>query len=209
MFRLLYLTFFRNFRGTDEQLHHLHESPPVMTTPLIVLAMLAAVGGLLNIPEIFGGGSWLSDFLAPVFADAAAIAVPPVLMSPATEWLLMGMTLAGVGVMVFLAWNRYVKQQPQLLPDSARRPFPVKLISKKYYIDELYDLIISKPVLRMSRFLHEVVELRLIDRMVNGVGNMVVWTGNTVRFIQTGNVGFYMFIMILGIILILFLNILI
>ena len=61
----------------------------------------------------------------------------------------------------------------------------------------------------MSGFFHEVIELRFIDRMVNGVGNIVVWTGNTVRYVQTGNVGFYMFIMILGIILILFLNILI
>ena len=66
-----------------------------------------------------------------------------------------------------------------------------------------------KPSLWISRFLHETVELRFIDRIVNGIGQAVVWTGNTVRYIQTGNVGFYMFIMILGIILILFFNILI
>ena len=66
-----------------------------------------------------------------------------------------------------------------------------------------------KPLLWKSKFLHEVVEIKLIDRMVNDVGRVVVWTGNTVRYIQTGNVGFYMFAMILGIIMILFLNILI
>ena len=209
MFRLLYLAFFRNFRGTEEQHHHMHESPRVMTIPLMTLAALAIVGGLLNIPEIFAGGSWLSGFLAPVFADAAAIAVRPVPVSHGMELLLMGITLAGVFAMVLWAYLRFVKQQPPLLPDSAKRPFLVNLISKKYYIDELYDFIISKPLLRMSGFFHEVIELRFIDRMVNGVGNIVVWTGNTVRYVQTGNVGFYMFIMILGIILILFLNILI
>ena len=85
----------------------------------------------------------------------------------------------------------------------------IQLVSKKYYIDELYDFMFVKPSLWLSRFLHEVVELRFIDRIVNGVGQVVIWTGNTVRYVQTGNVGFYMFIMILGIILILFFNILI
>ncbi len=209
MFRLLYLTFFRQFRGTAEQLHHLHESPAAMTLPLIMLALLAAAGGLLNIPEVFVGNSWLSGFLSPVFADAKAVAVLPVPVSHATEWLLMGATLAGSLVMILWAWQRYVKLEKGLTADDARRSFPVQLMSKKYYIDELYDFIIVKPLLWTSRILHEVVELRFIDRIVNGLGSMVVWTGNTVRYIQTGNVGFYMFIMILGIILILFLNILI
>ncbi|MCX6304634.1 MAG: NADH-quinone oxidoreductase subunit L [Bacteroidetes bacterium] len=209
MFRLLFLVFFRDFRGTEAQQHHMHESPPVMTTPLIILAILAAVGGVLNIPEIFDGGSRLSAFLAPVFADAAAVTAHQVPLPHSTEWLLMGITLAGVAGMVLWAFNRYVRKQPVLLPDSARRSFIPNLLTKKYYIDELYDFIIVKPLDRLSTFLHDVVEIRFIDRIVNGVGNMVVWTGNTVRFIQTGNVGFYMFIMILGIILILFLNILI
>ncbi len=207
MFRLFYMTFFRKFRGTEEQLHHMHESPGVMTVPLIVLAVLAAFGGLLNIPGLFGGTSGLENFLSPVFADAHAIALPSVPES--LEWSLMGITLAGVLGMVFFAWFRFVKHPQEIFPEKAGSSFPVKLIANKYYIDELYDLIISKPVLWFSRVLHETVELRFIDRIVNGVGNVVVWTGNTVRFIQTGNVGFYMFMMILGIILILFLNILI
>ncbi|MEI7896854.1 MAG: NADH-quinone oxidoreductase subunit L [bacterium] len=207
MFRLFYMTFFRKFRGTEEQFHHMHESPGIMTVPLIVLAVLAAFGGLLNIPGLFGGTSGLENFLAPVFADAHAIALPSVPES--LEWSLMGITLAGVLGMVFFAWFCFVKHPQEILPEKAGSSFPVKLIANKYYIDELYDLIISKPVLWFSRVLHETVELRFIDRIVNGVGNVVVWTGNTVRFIQTGNVGFYMFMMILGIILILFLNILI
>jgi NADH-quinone oxidoreductase subunit L len=209
MFRLLYLTFFREFRGTEEEKHHMHESPAVMTTPLIVLSVLAAFGGVLNIPVLFGGENWLSGFLAPVFADAMAVRVQPAALSHATEWLLMATTLTGCLVTIFWAWRRYVKQANGLLPDEAKRSFLVQLISKKYYIDELYDFLFVKPSLCCSRYLHQVVELRFIDRIVNGVGHVVVWTGNTVRYVQTGNVGFYMFIMILGIILILFFNILI
>jgi NADH-quinone oxidoreductase subunit L len=96
-----------------------------------------------------------------------------------------------------------------LLPDEAPRNVLVRLVSNKYFVDEIYDLLIVNPMLWLSRFLHRVVEIRAIDRIVNGLGNLVVWTGNTVRYIQTGNVGFYMFIMILGIILVLVLNILV
>jgi len=209
MFRLLYLTFFREFRGTAEQKHHLHESPAVMTVPLILLAILAALGGLFNIPAVFGGGSWLAGFLAPVFAGAVALAPQQAPLSHTTEWLLMATTLTGCLVMILWAWRRYAKQAKGLLPDEAKRSFLIQLVSKKYYIDELYDFLFVKPSLWLSRFLHEVVEIRFIDRIVNGVGQVVVWTGNTVRYVQTGNVGFYMFIMILGIILILFFNILI
>jgi NADH-quinone oxidoreductase subunit L len=208
MFRLLYLAFFRNFRGTGDQLNHLHESPPLMTIPLIILAVLALFGGLLNVPEIFGNGSWLSGFLGPVFADASTVMAARSPISHATEWMLMGVTLAGCLVMIFWAWQRFVKSEKGLVPDRAEQPFIAGLISKKYYVDEIYDLIVAKPLLWLSTFFHEVVEIRLIDRVVNGLGNMVVWTGNTLRFIQTGNVGFYMFIMILGIIMILFFNIL-
>jgi len=209
MFRLLYLTFFSEFRGTESQKHHLHESPAVMTIPLIILALLAAFGGFINLPGLFGGDSGLSRFLAPVFADAGKVMEHEAPLSHGTEWMLMGITLAGVLAMVAWAWFRFVKKRHGLLPDEAPRPFVVKLVANKFYIDELYRAIIEKPLLRLSEILHEYVERRFIDRIVNGLGSMVVWTGNTVRYIQTGNVGFYMFIMILGIILILFFNILI
>ncbi|MEI6436150.1 MAG: NADH-quinone oxidoreductase subunit L [Bacteroidota bacterium] len=209
MFRLLYLTFFNSFRGTGEQKHHLHESPAVMTIPLMALAILAAIGGVLNIPELFGGSSWLSGFLAPVFADAVAIQQRNTPLTYATEWILMGVTLSLVLIMIAWSYRRFVKQNQGFLPDDAPRLMVVKLIIQKYYIDEIYDQFISRPVLWTSKMLHDVVEVRLIDRAVNGLGNLVVWTGKTVRYVQTGNVGFYMFIMVIGIILILFFNILI
>jgi NADH-quinone oxidoreductase subunit L len=180
-----------------------------MTVPLIILAILAALGGLMNIPALFGGGSWLAGFLAPVFADAVTVQVPLASLSHAEEWLLMGVALIFVLGMIGWSYSRFVVQKAGLLPDVAERPFVVKLLSNKYYVDEVYDLLFQKPILWLSRVFHDIVEVRIIDRAVNGLGNLVVWTGNTVRYIQTGNVGFYMFIMILGVILILFFNILI
>ncbi len=209
MFRLLFLTFFTRFRGTAEQHHHLHESPGVMTIPLMLLAALAFFGGFINLPEIFGGDAGLEGFLAPVFADANAAMAGQTPLSHVTEWILMGTTLLLVLAMVVLAWYRFVKLNGGEAIDKKQQSALVRIIANKFYTDELYDMVVVNPLFRLSRFLHSVVEIRIIDRLADGIGTMVVRTGNTVRYIQSGNVGFYMFIMILGIILILFLNILI
>ncbi len=209
MFRLLFLTFFNRFRGTDEQHNHLHESPWVMTIPLMLLAMLAFFGGFINLPEIFGGNGGLENFLAPVFADANAVMAKQPPLSHATEWTLMGTTLLLVLAMAALAWYRFVRSGRDVVSEVNKQPALIRIAANKFYIDEAYETIIQKPLLRLSRFLHQVVEIRFIDRIVDGVGLLVIRTGNTVRYIQSGNVGFYMFIMIIGIILVLFFNILI
>src|SRR5690606_34101212 len=102
MFRLLYLTFFKSFRGTDEQKKHLHESPGLITFPLIVLAILAAVGGVISLP----GNSWLSHYLAPIFPNAAHVAHH---FGP-TEYMLMGIAVAGGIIGIVLAYMKYIKQ---------------------------------------------------------------------------------------------------
>src|SRR5476651_63010 len=94
MFRMLYLTFYGKFRGTHEQEHHLHESPPSMTIPLIVLAILSAVGGFIGVPESLGGHHWLAEFLAPVFKQSAVILTEAPSLKT-TEWALMGLSVAG------------------------------------------------------------------------------------------------------------------
>jgi len=209
MFRLLFLTFSGDFRGTEAKRAHLHESPAVMTIPLVILAILATFGGLINLPALFGGNAGLEYFLEPVFAASGSVAAHGTPLPPATQWLLMGVTLAGVLAMAAWAWKRYTAQHRGLLPDDAPRTFAERVGRNKIYIDELYQLVVVRPLMWLSKFFYEIVELRFIDHIVNGVGSLVVRTGNTVRYIQTGNVGFYMFVMILGIILILFFNILI
>jgi NADH-quinone oxidoreductase subunit L len=208
MFRLLYLTFFRNFRGTDKQSQHLHASPRVMTIPLIILALLAAFGGLLNIPALFGGNTALGNFLSPVFADSRIILKQGSHVEHSTEFWLMGITLLGVLGMIYWAYRRYVYNNKGLMTDGAKRPALVRLISGKFYIDDLYNFLFEKPILWLSRFLNNFIEKYLIDGIVNGIGNIVVAGGSVIRYLQTGNVGFYMFMMVLGIILMLFLNIL-
>ena len=102
MFRLLYLTFFGSFRGTEEQRHHLHESPPAMTIPLIILAVLSIVGGFVGVPEVFvHGGERLAEYLAPVVPTATHE------IAHTTELLLMGLTTVIAILAIFIAWRRY------------------------------------------------------------------------------------------------------
>ncbi len=209
MFRLLWLTFFRDFRGSAEQSHHLHESPGVMTVPLILLALLTTLGGLLNLPGILGGSTRLTQFLAPVFSGSRYHPVPELSISHTTEWLIMAITLIAVILVITWSYYHFVMREKGLPAETQQKSVLAKLISRNYYLDELYDLILVKPLLRLSKAVYRIVEVRGIDRIVNGIGNLVIRTGNTLRYIQTGNVGFYMFMMILGIILMLFINILI
>ena len=85
MFRMMYLTFWVKFRGTHEQEHHLHESPPSMTIPLIVLAILSAIGGFINVPTVLWGHHELANFLAPVFEGSTKLLGEHEL-SHSTEW---------------------------------------------------------------------------------------------------------------------------
>jgi NADH-quinone oxidoreductase subunit L len=209
MFRLYFLTFHGEFRGIASVRDHIHESPNVMTLPMILLAILSLFGGIINIPGILGGTEMLREYLSPVFEAASAVAMRHDHPSHATEWILMGITLTGVLLSIGYAWFYFVKQARGVVADDAPVPPLRKLLSNKYYIDEIYDYLFVRPVMWLSSSLHEVIEIRIIDRIVNGIGNLAIRTGSLLRFVQTGNAGFYMFIMILGVILILVLNILI
>ena len=100
MFRMMYLTFWGTFRGTHEQEHHLHESPPAMTIPLVILAILSIVGGFMGIPVVFAeGADRLTGFLSPVIKEHKAHTI-----SHSTEYLLMGLsTVLMIGMIIF-AW---------------------------------------------------------------------------------------------------------
>src|SRR5690606_12739568 len=109
MFRMLFLTFFGKFRGTHEQEHHLHESPAQMTIPLIILAILSVLGGIINIPSALGGGHWLANFLSPIFAYSNS-RVPEVHLDHNTEYVLMAVSAVAAIVMAVLAYHKYVKK---------------------------------------------------------------------------------------------------
>ncbi|MBI4929648.1 MAG: NADH-quinone oxidoreductase subunit L [Bacteroidetes bacterium] len=203
MFRLFYLTFFGKFRGTEKQEHHLHESPKTMTIPLMILAVLAVVGGLIGIPEVFGGKHLLKEFLEPVFS-ASDFKMIGKHLSHSTELMLIGVTVAAVGATIYFAWINFVKKQTIPPADSVAVNSVQKTIYNKYYADELYAKLFMKPTDWLSEKLHKFIELKFIDRIVNFVGEGVTWTSTQARLIQTGHIGFYIFAMVIGIILILF-----
>lgn len=197
MFRLIYLTFFGSFRGTEEQKHHLHESPKSMTLPLIVLAVLSIFGGMLNLPEALGGQAWLATFLSPVFADGASLQHMHTI-THSTEYMLMGVSVVGVLVMAFVAYNKYVKQGSVPEHDQVSRTGLAKLSYHKFYVDEIYELLIIKPINWLSVFLARIVDSLGIDGLVNGIGKSSFMTGKGVRLLQSGNVGFYLLLMVVG-----------
>ena len=195
MFRMMFLTFFGKYRGTHHQEEHVHESPAVMTIPLIVLAVLAAVGGVINIPHIFGGSEWLAHWLT-----GANVAQHELGLDLATEYLLMGISVFAAVVAVFFAYSRYVKTNHVPVADVAHRSVVAKISFHKFYLDEIYDVIIVKPLDGLSRFFYKVMDTKFIDGIVNGFGWSTRETSKGVRLLQSGNVGFYIFMMVFGII---------
>jgi NADH-quinone oxidoreductase subunit L len=187
MFRLYFLTFNGSFRGTEEQHHHLHESPAAMTIPLVVLAILSIVGGYVGLPEVMSEHNALASFLSPVVSNFGEHH-----MAPATEWMLMGVSVAASVLMIIVAYA--VNRKPSFVENKGL----AKVLEHKWYVDELYDAIIVRPIEALSRALDKFAERRGIDGIVNGVGKTVRWGGDRLRLLQTGQVGFYIFMMVLG-----------
>ncbi len=202
MFRLMFLTFYGKFRGTNEQEHHLHESPPSMTIPLIILAVLSAVGGFIGVPKSLGGHHWLEGFLTPVFQKSASMANETTSVA-VSEISLMIISVTGAIVALIYAWFRYVKNSSIPVADDEERPALADVSYHKFYIDELYDNIIRKPLDSLSVFFYKVVDCMGIDGIVNGLGKGSIEAGKGLRLLQTGNVGSYIFMMVVGIIAVL------
>ena len=198
MFRMMYLTFNGKFRGTTEQEHHLHESPASMTVPLILLAILSALGGLIGIPEVFGGGHWLAGFLAPVF-EASASKSGHLTLDHTTEYILMAVSVGVAIIAMLYAYNRYVKQAHIPADEITGRSGLGRLSYNKFFIDEIYDTLITRPLNTLSGFFFRTVDKAGIDGLVNGFGKGAVEASKTFRLLQSGMVGFYIFMMVAGI----------
>ncbi len=188
MFRLMYLTFFRTFRGTEEQKHHLHESPKLITIPLVILAVLAAIGGAINLP----GSFWLNHYLEPILATkhhAHALG--------AHEFMLMGVALAGAVVGILWAYGKYLKQGFVPKEDEAIVGFN-KVIYNKYYVDEIYTALLVRPINAISNFSRETIEPQL-SKLVFSFGSAANALGSQGKKAHNGNIGLYLFMFVLGI----------
>ena len=193
MFRMMFVTFWGKFRGTHAQEHHLHESPSSMTIPLIVLAILSVLGGALGLPEFWGTPNWMHHWL-----DEIIVRKNPSILHHDTEWTLMGLAVAGAVAVIYFAHMMYNKSK--VLPaekEEQLKPWQ-RLIYNKYWIDELYDAIVRKPLDLISEIFHKFLDIAMIDGIVNGVGVAVKGIGSGVRLLQQGNIGFYVVSMVLG-----------
>ena len=188
MFRLMFLTFFKEFRGTVEEKHHLHESPSLITIPLIVLAFLATVGGLISLP----GNSWLNDYLTPILPKLATAAHH----LGTTEYILMAIAVVGGLVGIGLAYAKYIKQNTVPTEDARITGFS-KVLYNKYYVDEIYDAIIVKPINVLSLFFRDTVETGL-SALVFGFGKVTNEISYQGKKLQTGSIGLYLFAFVIG-----------
>ena len=202
MFRMMFLTFWGKFRGTEEQKHHLHESPASMTFPLIVLAILSIAGGFIGVPHVLGGHHWLNGYLTPVLAMSNSI-LPGLSLDHATEFMLMGVSVGGVIIAIIYAYIKYIKNAHVPASESSERSGLARISYNKFYLDEIYSAIIQKPLDALSTFFYKVVDKSGIDGLVNGLGKGSVEVSKTLRLLQTGNVGFYIFAMVIGIVAVL------
>ena len=207
MFRLYFLTFGGKFRGTHDQEHHLHESPLSMTAPLLVLAVLSTFGGLLGLPAVFSEHNLFANYLAPLLTFPSALS--GIEVSNSFEWSLMLISVVVISAAIGVAYNRFITKEniPVLLEQDTSRS--TRYAYNKFYIDELYNKVIVRPLYALSDFFHKIVEIRFIDGIVNSVSKGVTGGSKIARYMQSGYVGFYIFAMVFGIIAILLFNLII
>ncbi len=192
MFRLLFITFSGKFRGTQEQEHHVHESPLAMTIPLIILAVLSIIGGFAGIPEVFvHGGDKLGEFLSPVIAVHNEHTV-----SNSTQYLLMSLSTALVAGVIIFAWFTFKNYQRSEATGVG------KVLENKWYVDELYDKVFVNPLHKFGGFLKNIIDNKIVDGLVNGVGKLVNYGSRQMRLLQSGQVGNYVLLMVVSMVLI-------
>ncbi len=201
MFRLLFLVFFGKERASEEKMGHIHESPSSITIPLIALAVLSTVGGFMGVPEALSGNNWIGEFLSPVFSQSMALKTDHHL-SHTTEYALMGTIVAFTLVMIVLAYLRYVSKAHVPVAEGEKLSTAHNVVYHKYYVDEIYDSLIVKPLYWLSKLLDIVVEKSGIDKIVNLTGDAVNDWSKILRLLQNGSLGYYIFVMVIGVILV-------
>ncbi|NDP27366.1 MAG: NADH-quinone oxidoreductase subunit L [Flavobacterium sp.] len=192
MFRLIYLTFFNSFRGTEEQKNHLHESPSLITVPLIILAVLSFFGGIISLP----GHSWLNNYLSPLFSKVTheehAFGT--------TEYVLMAVATIGALIGIGIAYKKYLKDNT-IPSEDAEITGVSKVLYNKYYVDEGYDAIFVKPINVLSSFFRDSVETTL-SALVFGLGKVTNEIALKGKKVHNGSVGLYLFAFVIGVIVI-------
>jgi len=172
-----------------------------MTIPLMVLAVLSVIGGALGFPEFWHLPNWMHHHLESVILRPGYS-----LLSHQTEWTLMGIAVAAALAVTYFTYLMFMKYG--VLPadrEEQLKPWQ-RLIYNKYYVDEIYEAVIRKPLDAVSSLFYRFVDRQVIDGLVNSVGSSVKFVGSSVRYLQSGNIGFYIMNMVLGVVLIILLT---
>ncbi len=187
MFRLMFLTFWGENRATAEVQHHIHESSRVMTVPLIILAIPAAVLGLVvGLPP---EGGWLHTFLQPVFSNVEK----EHFVWAGTGGALMALSLAVVVLGIYTAYVAYLRRPELPAKAAARVPWAYEASFHKFYMDEAYDAAVIRPVMALALWLWTFFDVKVIDGAVNGLAWAWGAFGRALRPLQTGRAQSYAF----------------
>jgi len=201
MFRCLYMTFYGEQKTDAKAKDHVHESPWVITLPLVVLAGLATVGGFVGIPhaiDIAHVGNKLEHFLAPVFHHAQQLHNIEAHGTASTEIMLMIFSvivaLAGIGVATMM----YLKNPEMPAKFTARFSKLHRWVFNKWYVDEAYDALFVNPTKKLGTFCWKGFDVKVVDGVVNGVAKLVGAISAAMRHTQTGFFQNYALTMVLG-----------
>jgi NADH-quinone oxidoreductase subunit L len=212
MFRLYLLTFRGTSRVSVEAEHHLHESPPSMIVPLAILAMLSIVGGWIG-PPLIEGGNAFERWLHPVFAQTGAHGVHDLVQAAwweqtlhrfglsevSGEWALMALSVVVALAGILIATRAYSRTAELATRVRERFAAVYRLLLNKYWVDELYDATVVRPIHGFSRGLWRIWDEKVVDGSVNGVGFVFEAASAVLRLFQTGFVGTYAMFFVLGV----------
>jgi NADH-quinone oxidoreductase subunit L len=199
MARLMAMTFLGENRTGAEERKHLHEAPAIMTGPLLVLGVLSVAGGALNLPHLVGGGLALEHWLEPVLAPAARFVQVELPHAPTEYYLVGGAVLIGaVGLLAGFGLTLRGRTVPAR--EAAADTGFARVLLRKYYVDEIYDAVIVKPLVWVSRvLLWKGVDQTVVDGgAVNGAARLSRFLGWAGSRLQTGQIGVYVILFLVG-----------
>jgi len=217
--------------GSEHHHHEPHESPWIMVVPLMVLGLLSLFGGLIGLPPALGGANHFEHWLAPVFEHGGHEMVEHVVEAHAhhdpMEYILMVLSTGLAGFMVYLAYSFYGKESSKPKMWAEKFPALYRRLYNKYFVDEFYQDTVVKPTLLWSAFLarfdsgvvdgfvnlvgrvgilfsylNGAIDRVLVDGMVNGVGTVLRTAGMQLRRVQTGRIQNYVYVLVVGVMMV-------
>ena len=196
MFRLFFLVFHGEPRDRELQ-EHAHDPGLAMKVPMAILIVLSVFGGWISFPGVYNEmEAWLSTVFRPT-AAGPALQPPQPFMLPS---LVVTLVVTALGVLI--AWQIYYKRSPAAQRVGAIAPFVYRLFYRKWYVDELYDLVFVIPIKFVGRMLYRFFERDVVDATVNGVGQAIRWVSRRLRNVQTGYARNYALSILFGAVLV-------